>query len=94
MSKGIELIKEEREKQIGKHGYSAGHDVFYMNKELLYAALAYLKLAIGEENTMISSYAIEDWPWDAKYFKNEGYIESLKKAGALIAAELDRLELQ
>ena len=86
---GIELIIEERVKQIAKYHYHGMHDVLYTNKELLFAALAYLNEALYGGNV-----GIEDWPWDIKYFKNEGYIESLKKAGALIAAELDRIQLE
>ena len=35
----------------------------------------------------------EDWPFKMEYFKDEGYVENLKKAGAFIAAELDRLNI-
>ena len=91
MKTGIEQITEERVKQIAKYGYTAYHDIGYKNKELLFAALAYLKKAIGEDNTLIATYSIEDWPFDAKYWHDEGYVENLKKAGAFIAAELDRL---
>ena len=93
MKTGLEQISEERVKQITKYGYTSYHDNGYKNKELLYAALAYLKLAIGEEDTLTESWAMEDWPWDIKYFKDEGYVENLKKVGAFIAAELDRLNL-
>ena len=85
---GIELITDERVKQIAKYRYHGMHDVLYTNKELLFAALAYLNTAIYG-----ASVGSEDWPWDMEYFKDEGYIESLKKAGALIAAELDRVQL-
>jgi len=85
---GIEQITEERVKQIAKYKYTSYHDALYMNKELLFAALAYLNKSIYGD-----SVGEEDWPWDIKYFKDEGYVENLKKAGALIAAELDRLQL-
>lgn len=93
MKTGIEQIGEERLKQINKHGYTLYNDAGWNNKHLLMAALAYLKTAIGAEETLTESWPMEDWPWDIKYFKDEGYVENLKKAGALIAAELDRLNL-
>lgn len=93
MKTGIEQIAEERAKQIVKHGYTSGHDSGYTNKELLYAALAYLKTAIGTDNTLIASYPVEDWPWDISTFHDDGYVENLKKVGAFIAAELDRLNI-
>lgn len=86
MKTGIELIAEEREKQIFKHGYTPQHDCGYHNNELLEAALTYLKAAMGCEST-------SDWPFDLKYFHNDGDVENLKKVGAFIAAELDRLQL-
>lgn len=93
MKTGVELIAEEREKQIKKHGYNVSHDYDYKDKELLYAALAYLKQSIFGNALQTESYAFEDWPWDMKYWHNDGYIENLKKAGALIAAELDRVNV-
>lgn len=93
MKTGTELIQEERNKQIAKYGYTPGHDAGYKNKELLMGALSYLKRAIGDENCMIATTSTEDWPFDMKNFNDEGYVESLKKAGAFIAAELDRLQV-
>jgi len=88
MKTGIEQITEERVKQISKYGYTPYHDTGYNNKHLLLAALSYLKTAIGGEEAQMLN-----WPWEPKYFKDEGYVENLKKAGALIAAELDRLNV-
>ena len=65
MKTGIELIAEEREKQISKYGYTPQHDCGYQNNELLRAALTYLKAAMGCEST-------SDWPFDLKYFHNDG----------------------
>ena len=86
MKTGIELIAEEREKQISKYGYTPQHDSGYTNEELLQAALAYLKLAAGLGSTI-------DWPFDLKYLHDDGYVENLKKAGAFIAAALDVFQL-
>ena len=88
MRTGLEQITEERVKQIAKYGYTAFHDSGYKNRELLKAALTYLKLA------MDPSYRPVDWPFELQYFRDEGYVESLKKAGAFIAAELDRLNVK
>ena len=93
MKTGLEQISDERVKQISKHGYTAYHDSGYKNKELLYAALAYLKTAIGAEETLEESWPMEDWPFGIEYFHDDGYVENLKKAGAFIAAELDRLNV-
>ena len=88
MKTGLEQITEERVKQIGKYGYTSFHDAGYKNKELLFGALAYLNAAIYGE-----AVGKEDWPFEQIYWHYEGYVECLKKAGAFIAAELDRLNL-
>ena len=88
MKTGIEQITEERVKQIGKYGRTACHDSMYTHKELLKAAQTYLNACIFDEFAGRNC-----WPWDIESFKDEGYIENLKKAGALIAAELDRLNI-
>ena len=82
---GIESIIKEREKQINKHGYTAQHDSMYKNKELMFAAMAYLNSAmygavVGEE----------DWPFDEDYWHPGSPEDDLAKAAAFIAAELDR----
>lgn len=89
MKTGIEQITEERVKQITKYGYTGYHDAGYKNKELLFGALAYLNTAIYG-----SGLGKENWPFSEEYYKDEGYVESLKKAGAFIAAELDRLNIK
>ena len=85
MKTGIEQIAEERLKQISKYGsVSANLD----DKKLLFGALSYLNAAIYGE-----SVGNEDWPFEQIYWHYEGYVESLKKAGAFIAAELNRLQV-
>ena len=84
MKTGIEQIAEEQLKQISKYD---NINTNLNNKKLLFGALSYLNAAIYGE-----SVGNEDWPFEQIYWHYEGYIESLKKAGAFIAAELDRLQ--
>ena len=84
MKTGIEQIAEELTKQINNINL---HYEDCKNKELLFGALSYLNAAIYGE-----SVGNEDWPFTQINWQYEGYIESLKKAGAFIAAELDRLQ--
>lgn len=84
-STAIDLVKEEREKQINKYGYTAVHDRQHHNKAVLYGALAYLN------STIYSSTAgIEDWPFEKESFKPEGDVKNLVKAAAMIIAEIDK----
>ena len=85
MTKGAELIAQERQEQVDKHGWDET-DKNYTHNELLSAALFSLDPA--------EFYAA--WPrgWD-KYYRdkilNKDRIGQLKVAGAFIAAEIDRI---
>lgn len=88
MKSGVELIAEERAKQIAKYNHTGYTDSCYENKELLQGAITYIQLAMSK-----GEYGHDRWPWHPDSLKDEGYIENLKKAGAFIAAELDRVQL-
>ena len=83
---GVELIQIERQKQIEKYGYTPEHDGMYKGSQLKFAALSYLNTAIFGKNV-----GEEDWPFEMSFFKPGTEIACLSKAGALIAAEIDRL---
>ena len=87
---GLDYIKQERDKQISKHGYSPEHDSMYTHNELLFGALAYLNAAIYGPG---SGY--NDWPFPVEYFKpGTDIVECLSKVGAFAAAEIDRIKLK
>ncbi len=74
------LIVAERRQQILK-GYSLVHDNLHWSGELLFGALAYL-CCPGDVL----------WPFEPEVFKpSTDPVRNLVKAGALIAAEGDRL---
>ena len=81
--KGIELITAERERQISEEGWTAEHDQEHDDGELAKAAACYLLPEIKGEW----------WPWSWKWWKPtpEDRQCELVKAGALVAAELDRV---
>lgn len=104
---GIELIAEERQRQIEVEGYDVTRDVdFYEHGELMGAAGCYISNALnkGTEQPKFSHFKVMDpigryqdaWPWDKQYDKREKHdaFRSLVIAGALIAAEIDRLQNQ
>jgi hypothetical protein len=79
-SQGVELIKAERQRQVKVEGWTPEHDAKHTEGELATAAACY---ALGElDNT---------WPWEAHWWKPKDRISNLVRAGALIAAEIDRL---
>jgi hypothetical protein len=86
---GIELIAQERQEQIELHGRTLKQDSkLNKGKQLVIAAIA-----IAHPKAPVIGYCAPD-NWDEKHFrrmKNKSYKKRLIIAGALIAAELDRI---
>lgn len=98
MKTGAELIAQERAEQIQKHGFTPERDRAYTDQELLQAAVSLLLL---DETLFLYNGGSEDaadcWPenWNFDLFckiESKDRIEQLQIAGALIAAEIDRLQ--
>jgi len=114
MSKtGIELIAEERAKQISDDGYSPAHDDRHNDGEIAVAGGTY---ALPQSHRIMGKRTITiptarglaepdgwkevsvsvpcDWPWEPQSWKPtpNDRVRELVKAGALIAAEIDRLQ--
>lgn len=94
---GIERIAAERKRQIEKEGWTPEHDDTHSKGELNAAAVAYaaanLDRSMGGEDAAFSSFFPSNWKvlW---WKPSADPIRNLEKAGALIAAEIDRLQRQ
>lgn len=93
---GVKIIANERNRQIIEKGWSIEHDIIGNNDEQLAQAAALYALPKDRREY---EYSINNlWPWDKKWYKPsqnddiESRIQELAKAGALIAAEIDRLQ--
>lgn len=89
---GVECILFERERQVEEEGWDYEHDTIANNNEQLVEAAALYALP---EIRRAYEYDINNlWPWDKKWWKPtpNDRIRELSKAGALIAAEIDRLQ--
>lgn len=93
---GAELIAFERQRQITEEGWTYEHDRNHTQAELVRAAMCYADRA-GLQ--IISSQGGDQlrmrpsWPWDMRSWKPKSNpLDNLVKAGALIAAEIDRLQ--
>ena len=83
---GVLAITRERKRQIAE-GFDADHDDGHIRGEMVFAAASYLVRNAFHDKTP-PGY----WPWDDSQWKPEkDRIAELKKAGALIAAEIDRI---
>lgn len=97
MKTGTELIALERERQ--KLRYTSDHDDNHGEGELLVAAVAYAAAASYESEdyewmrreVLDGAWAATGWPQD-QFRPKRTAIENLVIAGALIAAEIDRLQ--
>lgn len=92
---GASLIAAERERQIEAEGWTHEHDDSHAWGELALAAACY---ALPERITRGPAltrrfYVHRFWPWEVRFWRPTGdRVRELTKAGALIAAEIDRLQ--
>ena len=85
---GASLILAERERQIEKEKFGPEHDDCHRRDQLALAAVCYaMPLKFRE---------LKYWPWARYWWRPtpDDRIRELVKAGALIAAEIDRLQRQ
>lgn len=96
MKTGIELITEERQRQIDAEGWTPEHDdKTNTNGELARAASCYVLAPWLKESTQHGLTAPEKfWPFPVRWWRPvpQDRVRELQKAGALIAAEIDRLQ--
>ena len=98
---GIELIRIERQRQIESENYTSNHDDALHDGALAIAGACYVFDIVSSYKTLDKNWSDRYWevrksyfPFDDRYFKPtwEDPIKQLTKAGALIAAEIDRLQ--
>lgn len=80
-------VISERQRQRSVEGWTSEHDDAYQNSELADAAACY---AINAHNQGFSTPA--HWPWSPDWWKQSGPRRDLVKAGALILAEIERID--
>ena len=90
MKPGIELIAEERQRQLDEEGWTPEGDAKHKDGELIRAALCYADSC----NPFAKYVGPNTWPWDSVWDKRHQHSTKrrLVIAGALIAAEIDRLQ--
>lgn len=88
---GVTMIATERQRQMAVEGWTPEHDDVHDDGQMLSAAIVYAERVRLPES--FASTLPPMWPWAAKWWKpSADPIRNLVKAGALIAAEIDRLQ--
>lgn len=100
-------IAAERKRQIDAEGWTTEHDDTHVGGEMALAAAWYTLNAeshdfptefvgIGNGSSLDDHFKSDwswcRWPWDWSWWKPKGRREDLIKAGALIVAEIERLD--
>lgn len=89
-------VLAERRRQVEAEGWTPEHDDQYDNGELSRAAAAYAHHSTRPKDRRHSMAEVgawpSYWPWDVKWWKPTEPRRDLVKAGALILAEIERLD--
>jgi len=99
---GAALIVAERVRQICEEGWTPEHDAGHMPDDLARAATCYAMPSRMRQEILTREYTADtldkDWPisiwnWGEECWKPtpDDRVRELVKAGALIAAEIDRI---
>lgn len=95
---GAWLITKERGRQIAEEGWDEEHDDEHDQGQLAWAAVCYAAPDHVYKEARFAVSKIDPWPWDDEWDKRPAVgcttpyrVRALVKAGALIAAEIDRL---
>jgi hypothetical protein len=99
---GAEIIAAERQRQIEEEGWSPEHDDEHGRGQLARAAENYVRFAaepdVARDYQRKNGHTPGGWPWHWSWWKpsqgstSADRIRDLAKAGALVAAEIDRLQ--
>lgn len=100
-SPGVERIAVERARQMAEEKWTPEHDAEHTDNELAWAAASYAippapgPFFDGEHSEFADTETglPTMWPWEPQWWKPtpDDRVRELVKAGALIAAEIDRL---
>jgi hypothetical protein len=100
VSTGVQLIASERHRQIHEEQFTPEHDQAHNDGDLASAAACYAMRGRDREERTYSQgdrargRCPKLWPWEGDAWKPtpNDRVRELVKAGALIAAEIDRLQ--
>lgn len=89
---GVKAIAVERLRQITEENWTAEHDDQHANGEIARAASCYALIGGSRDRNSWRGEIPNFWPWSPSWWKPKDRRRDLVRAGALIAAEIDRLD--
>ncbi|ENH9680401.1 TPA: hypothetical protein MYO84_000689 [Enterobacter asburiae] len=89
LSNAVQSVISERQRQQSVEGWTPEHDDEHTEGEMAEAAACYAMFA---NNQGFSVPGL--WPWAREWWKQSGQRRDLVKAGALILAEIERIDRQ
>lgn len=99
LSKAAVDILAERLRQSDKEGWTIDHDDSHTDGSLALAAATYashagsgVALHVSPNIYQMIPATVAGWPWHKKFWKPKNPRRDLVKAGALILAEIERLD--
>lgn len=92
----IEEIALERQRQINAEKFDISHDDQHDMGELANAAACYA-MTPARRGWVVNGYTMESllermWPWSREWWRPKNRRRDLIRAGALIVAEIERLD--
>lgn len=87
----LQDIAIERLRQIGAEGWTSEHDDAHSSGEMATAAACYSMMR-PEYSSPLNGLARQLWPWSIEWWKPSNRRRNLVKAGALIVAEIERID--
>jgi len=90
MSKASDDVLAERMRQVEREGWNHEHDDLHRDGGLAQAAACYAAHAGGMPQSGYGSMPY--WPWDDDWWKPKDPRRDLVRAGALILAEIERID--
>lgn len=88
MTRAAQDVLAERQRQVEAEGWTPEHDDTHSEGEIAAAAACYAFTAVRSPHDIQSRI----WPWSIDWWKPTTPRRDLVKAGALILAEIERLD--
>lgn len=89
LSNAVQSVISERQRQQSVEGWTPEHDDEHAEGEMAEAAACYAMFA-NHQGFSLPAH----WPWSREWWKQSGQRRDLVKAGALILAEIERIDRQ